>query len=284
MAEEEDVKIKKRSNVSRQYYSLPEDELQALIVRAKNHDSQAQLKLLEIFTPYFNKFVMLLYYGKLDLSFYDVRRFVGLFVPDKGLNFYLARNKLNRDGLSKVNDIVRPLVGMINRYGTEEDVRQTVHMTFLQCVERYTPKNNKDGELIPFSAYLYNYFYFLLSRHVKELHIGQLGRKTFPLTVTNTTGDSDDSDNISEIDPADPDQVEDQLGPEFIDEHWVIGETCGPPFDKLTIKERQILKWKYVDGLKASEIKRRITEHPNTTRESINRIKSFIKEELAEEF
>jgi hypothetical protein len=269
----------KHKNVSKQYYNLPEDELQALIIRAQKHDSVAQEKLLEVFHPYFNKYIMLLYYGKLDLGFYDIRRFIGLFVPDKGLNYYLVRNKLNRDGISKVNDVVKGLVYMINRYGTEEDLRQTVHMTFLQCVERYSPKSNKDGDLIPFSAYMYNYFFYLLSRHVKELHIGQLGRKTFPLMVTNNA-DGDDSDNMSELDPPDPDQVEDQIGPEFIDEHWVIGETCGPPFDKLTIKERQILKWKYVDGLKASEIKRRITEHPNTTRESINRIKTFLKEEL----
>lgn len=326
-------KSKKQNNVSKQYYSLPEEKMQALIRDAQKGHTPSQEKLLEVFAPYFNKYFMLLFYQKIDYSFYDIRRFVNLFVPDKSLNYYLVRNQLNRDGLSKVNDYMHRILGMVNRLSTEEDIMQTLHMTFLQSIERYSPSYrdiegrrfpngkktfqlgkmiavydedgesvlDKDGEqvreieinpftgkpfteadgiLIPFSGYIYSYYYYLLAKNVKQLHIGQLGAHTFSLMATES---SDPDAPSTEIDPADPELTEDRLGPEFIDEHWVIGETCGPPFDKLTIKERQLIKWKYVDGLKASEIKRRITEHPNTTRESINKIKSTIRNSLADE-
>lgn len=280
---DETTKPAKKKNFSKQYYQIPEEELQIYILKAKDGDPSAQMKLLEIFHPYFNKYLMLLYHGKYDLGFYDIRRFIGLFVPDKGLNFFLIRNKLNKDGVSKVNDVIKGLVYMINRYGTEEDLMQTIHMTFLQCLERYNPKTNDDGELIPFSGFLYNYFFYLLSRHIKQLHIDQLGRRTFPLMLSSDNDSSEDFSQMKYQEPADPKELEANIGAEFIDEFWVLGETCSFPFNKLTVKERQILKWKYVDGLKAAEIKKRITEHPNTTRESINKIKSTIRDEINEE-
>lgn len=329
-------KKKKKKNVSKEYYSLSEDEMQALIVRAQSHDSKAQERLLEVFHPYFNKYFMLLHHGKIDLSFYDIRRFIGLFVGDKALNYYLARNKLDKDGLSKVRDIMRPIIGMVGRYSSSDEIIQTLQMTFLQCIERYNPtyrdkegrtfpngkksfqvgrmvpvldkegnkKQTSDGELIleieinaftgepfvpedgiliPFSAFIYNYYCFLLSKNVKQFHIGQLGRKTWSFALLGSVQDSDGDPSVIEIDPPDPETVEDQLGAEVIDDAWVWGDTCGPPFDALSIKERQLIKWKYVDGLKASEIKRRITEHPNTTRETLNTIREALRGALEED-
>lgn len=312
-----------KKNISKQYYQIPELELQDLIARAKDKENEAQLKLLEIFHPYFNKYLMLLYYGRYDLGFYDIRRFVGLFVPDKNLNYFLIRNKLNRDGISKVNDVVNGLVMMINRYSTEQELLQTIHMTFLACLDVYQPSyrdvegrsfningkekktfsvgitsnetgeliinpytgkpfKKEDGILVPFSGFIYNYFFFLLSRYIKTFHIDQLGRRTFPLFDSSV--DEDGEENSFTHEPADPQETEQALSADIIDEFWVLGETASHPFDKLSIKERQILKWKYVDGLKAAEIKKRITEHPNTTRESINKIKATLVEELKEDY
>ena len=42
---------------------------------------------------------------------------------------------------------------MAKRYGTEEDVRQTVDMTFFQCITRYERKDSEKGP-IPFSRIL----------------------------------------------------------------------------------------------------------------------------------
>lgn len=80
--------------------------------------------------------------------------------------------------------------------------------------------------------------------------------------------------NIDTIDHA----VTDLMFSEPIDEFWVLGETATAPFDELTVQERQLLKWKYVDKYRSSEIALRITEHPNTVREHMTKIKQKIRD------
>jgi hypothetical protein len=82
--------------------------------------------------------------------------------------------------------------------------------------------------------------------------------------------------------PPEP-SVEDLLGPEIIDEFWVIGDTTIFPFDRLSIQERQLLKWRFVDGYKSSDIAQRITEHPTTVREHFNKIRLKLMETLMED-
>lgn len=106
---------------------------------------------------------------------------------------------------------------MAKRYGEEEDVRQTVQMTFFQCVKRYERKGP-----IPFSAFLYSYFFYLLKKNVDTFLIDQLGRKTFPLI-----GDDDNEKDDEEQKPgfkAPPIELtfEQMLGGNEIDELWVI--------------------------------------------------------------
>ena len=78
--------------------------------------------------------------------------------------------------------------------------------------------------------------------------------------------------------------VEDMLGPDQIDEYWVLGETAIFPFDRLTVHQRQLIKWRYIDGLKASHIAERITEHPNTCRAQLQAIRDELSLILQEEF
>ena len=65
-----------------------------------------------------------------------------------------------------------------------------------------------------------------------------------------------------------------------VDEFWVLGENTQPPFDQLSVQERQLIKWKYVDGKKSSDIAAKITEHPNTVREHISKVKIKLKDIL----
>lgn len=168
---------------------------------------------------------------------------------------------------------------MTKRYCTEEDVRQTVNMTFFQCVQRYERK----GE-IPFSAFLYSYFFYLLKKNVDTFLIDQLGRKSFAL-VDNSNQDSQQGDseapsgvNVDTLEYA----VKDLMFAEPVDEFWVLGETATAPFDLLTVQERQLLKWRYIDKKRSSEIALKITEHPNTVREHIGKIKIKLKEIIKE--
>jgi hypothetical protein len=266
------------------HYELTEEEMQELVAKAKLGDGNAQAELIKIFNNFLNKYLALIYHGKFDLGkSYDVRRFIALFVKDNIVRMYLVRNKLNPSGYKHVLECLNGIRYMAQRYGDEEDVRQTIDMTFLQCLMRYEPKESARGP-IPFSAYLYSYFFYLLKKNVDAFLIDQLGRKTFPLiSDEEAVGDGEDTDMVQGFTAPPEPSAEELLGPEMIDEYWVVGDSSMPPFDLLTVQERQLLKWRYVDGLRSSEIAVKITEHPNTVREHFNKIRARVKEIIEED-
>ena len=268
---------KEKKKYKEKYYALEEEEMQALIRAAKDGDNKAQLELLKVFDNFLKKYVNLLYHGKYNLSDYDIRRFLALFVKDSGVRYFLARNNLNPQGTKHVRECINGIVYMTKRYGTPEDVRQTIDMTFLQCVTRYERKGP-----IPFSGYLYSYFFYMLKKNVDQLLIDQLGRKTFPLITEEDRGFEDDDTQIGFRPPPLP-SAESLIGPDEVDELWVAGDTAFPPFTELTIQERQLIKWRFVDGYKSSQIARKITEHPNTVREHFNKIRAKLRDIIGEE-
>lgn len=90
-----------------QYYNLKEDEMQALIAKAKGGDERSKKELLKVFNNFLTKYTTLLYYGKYNLNDYDIRRFTSLFVKDSYIRFALMRNKLNQAGYKHVNEVLR---------------------------------------------------------------------------------------------------------------------------------------------------------------------------------
>jgi DNA-directed RNA polymerase specialized sigma24 family protein len=168
---------------------------------------------------------------------------------------------------------------MARRYGDEEDVRQTVNMTFFQCITRYQRKDSEKGP-IPFSGFLYSYFFYLLKKNVDNFLIDQLGRKSFPLLSDEVNTEEEGETQPGFKAPPVEYSLEQILGAEEINEFWVLGETCYPPFDQLTIQERQLLKWRFVDNRKSSEIAQIVTEHPNTVREHLIKVKIKVKEAI----
>lgn len=260
---------------AKDYYSLPEEEIQDLIKRSQQGDQRAQLKLLEIFDNYLWKYINLLYYEKYDLSNYDLRTFINLFVPDPGLRASVRQQKFSPPVRNGVYKVVHGIYLMTRRYGDEEDIAQTVKMAFLHCISTY----ERRGE-IPFSGFLYSYYKFILKKFVDNFLIDQNGRNTYPLIDPEQSLPEDETPVGAVAPPTD--HLEEMLGAEKIDEFWVAGDTCYPPFDVLTIQERQLLRWRYEDGYKASEIAHRITEHPNTLREHFTRIRSKLREQVDE--
>jgi len=260
-----------------QYYSLEENEMQDLIAKAKSGSVKSQEELLKVFSNFLTKYISLLYYSKYNLNDYDIRRFISLFVKDPYTRFALMKNKMSNSHLKVVNECMRGINYMAKRYGDEEDIRQTVYMTFFQCINRYERKDSAKGP-IPFSGFLYSYFFYLLKKNVDTFLIDQLGRKSFPLLDDEATSDESDENYVVGF-KADPIEysMEQMLAAETIDEFWVIGENNIPPFDKLTIQERQLLKWRYVDGERSSQISDKINEHPNTIREHLKKIKEKIE-------
>jgi hypothetical protein len=174
---------------------------------------------------------------------------------------------------------------MVKRYCTEEDVQQTIRLTFFQCINRYERRDSEKGP-IPFSAFLYSYFLYLLKKNVDTFLIDQLGRKSFPL-VTQDDIPPDSSEQELSKNGAFVDTKEyatmDILFSIDVDEFWVLGVDINPPFDRLTVQERQLIKWKYIDKKRSSEIALKITEHPNTVREHLSKIKDKLEAILRED-
>lgn len=273
---------KLQESIQQQYYKIPEEDVQRLISRAKRGHNGSQEKLLWEFRNYLNRYVTLLYHVRYDPNNYDIRKFIALYIPEPSLRYHLRRGSLNQSGVAMVSKTLYDINFMITRYCDEEDVRQTVSMTFLQCVNKYKRSRSKRNseEWVPFSGYVYSYFYYMLKKNVDHFLIDQLGLKTFPL-ITDINEESEDEIAPGFQAPAGP-TVEEMIGPEILNDNWVLGDTAFPPFDGLSINERQMLKWRYVDGLKASEIARKVTEHPNTVRENLNRIKDKLIDDFRE--
>jgi hypothetical protein len=120
-----------------QYYNLEEDEMQALIAEAKTGSEKAQEELLKVFNNFLTKYVTMLHAGKYSFNDYDIRRFISLFVKDNYVRFALMKNKLNQAGYKHVNECINGILYMVKRYCSEEDVQQTVRLTFFQCITRY---------------------------------------------------------------------------------------------------------------------------------------------------
>lgn len=269
------------SSYKEQYYSLEESEMQRLIAGAKKGNSKDQQEILKVFNNFLTKYASLLYNGKYNLSDYDIRRFISLFIKDPSTRYALMKNKLSNANLKVINECMRGILYMTQRYGEEEDIRQTVDLTFFQCIHRYERKDSAKGP-IPFSGFLYSYFFYLLKKNVDTFLIDQLGRKTFPL-LADEPGDEEEEQGVIGF-RADPIEIsmDDMLATQLIDEFWVLGENVMSPFDQLTIQERQLIKWRYVDGKRSSEISQKINEHPNTIREHLSKIKNKVKEYIIE--
>lgn len=98
-----------------QYYNLAEEEMQALIAKAKKGDQKSQIELLKVFNNFLTKYTTMIYHGKYNLRDYDIRRFTSLFIKDSFVRFALMKNKLNTAGYKHVNECLR----RYNLYGKE---------------------------------------------------------------------------------------------------------------------------------------------------------------------
>jgi len=125
---------------------------------------------------------------------------------------------------------------------------------------------------------LYSYFFYLLKKNVDVFLIDQLGRKSFPLLddEANDNGDSSEK-QVGFKAPPEEREMSDFLITEDINEFWVLGQTCAEPFSLLSVQERQLLKWRYIDNLRSSDISKKISEHPNTVREHLSNTREKVK-------
>lgn len=213
------------SSYKEQYYSLEENEMQDLIAKAKAGSMESKQELLNVFSNFLTKYVSLLYHGRYNISDYDIRRFISLFVKDSYVRFALMKQTLNSAGYKHVVEVMRGIQYMARRYGEEQDIRNTVESTFFQCIARYERRDSAKGP-IPFSGFLYSYFFYLLKKNVDTFLIDQLGRKTFPLAPDEGPENSDDEQAVGF--KAEPEELtlEQMLLTDTIDQFWVLRRRC----------------------------------------------------------
>lgn len=68
---------------------------------------------------------------------------------------------------------------MAKRYGNEEDIRQTVNMTFFQCIKRYERKDSAKGP-IPFSRIFVQLFFLSIKKERRYVFDRSIRKKDFP--------------------------------------------------------------------------------------------------------
>jgi DNA-directed RNA polymerase specialized sigma24 family protein len=274
----------KKSYKERQY-NLTNDEMYKLVMEFQAGNESAGIKMMEVFENFLANFIKLLFYGVYDRNNYELRRFIGFYVPEGYLRFKLLKNQMNSSEMKQINDVIRGISGMVQRNCEIEDVQQAINLSFLQCLRVYKPRESSQGGSVPIPNYISNYSLYLFKKATDTYLINQLGRHTFPLM--------DEKDSNEKTDYAEPVQqgmappvgpgLEEFLDREEFDERWVSGESAKGIFALLTPSERQILKWRYIDGEKASEIANRILEHSNTSRERLAAIKQKLKDAMAEQ-
>ncbi len=110
-----------------------------------------------------------------------------------------------------------------------------------------------------------------------------MGLNSFPLIEDEEVHSDDDIWQVGFTAPSTP-GVEQLIWAEEIDQDWVFGETARPPFDRLSVSDRQLLKWRYADGERATQIAKRTSEHPNTCREHLRRAKLRLDGIISEHF
>ncbi len=283
--QEKDRKKKDAASISRKYYTIPEEELQAIIVRAKSGDVAAQEQLLVVFDNFLKKYTALLFHKRCDLRDYDIRKFISLFAR-RGYSGAIQRNQIDDKVYKEVNEVLNGLHYMVQRYSDIEDVEQTVRLTFMACVSRYERRGP-----VPFSGFLYNYFFYRLKKNVEEFLISQVGRKTFGLYTEDAVSSSspmNDNSDMSQINSSVQRNTIITEAEAFteaaidIDEFWV-GGGGQYPFNQLTVNQRQLLKWRFIDGLKAPKIAEKTSEHPNTCRSQLHKIREELEDILGDQ-
>lgn len=283
---QKDKKKKDAAAISRKYYTIPEEDLQFIIKNAKRGDTVAQQRLLVVFDNFLKKYVSLLMHKRCDLRDYDIRKFVSLFAR-RGYSGAIQRNQIDDKVYKEVNEVLNGIHYMVQRYSDIEDVQQTVHVTFFQCIERYERRG-----AVPFSGFLYNYFFFRLKKNVEEYLISQVGRKTFGLYTEDAASSSSPMNDNSDMTQINSSVQRNTIVTEAqafgaaaadIDEFWVAGETAQYPFKQLTVNQRQLLKWRFIDGLKAPKIAEKTSEHPNTCRSQLHKIREEMEDILGDE-
>lgn len=256
-----------------QYNESWYEKIDQLVFDYQDGDLTAASKLIEAFDGYIEKFVRLLYEGKVNLDDRDSRRFLSLFIPDNETRKALRRKRQS----GKVRDIAHRTASFLQRScssSTREDIKQELICVLLKLANRYKKKKKRSN----FAGYIYTSFAFELNRSIRPLVRDPLtfaGNLHIPYLDTEYV--DEDGNPIDENDPYEHKLVsplDEDLGT-----NWIHGLTSNPLFSRLSALDRLILKMYYVDEFNDREISDRTGFHINTINSRRRAAKAFIERE-----
>jgi RNA polymerase sigma factor (sigma-70 family) len=212
--------------------------------------------------------------GSGDLSDADCRKFLSLFVGDKGARQALLCGRYSQEQRSTIGITLSNIVHICSFYEREEIANES-NLVLLTLAMRY----KKQGK--GFSGYIKNSYYYELGRRIKDMTQDPiLFQANSNLSFSDTEYADpnmrvDDVDMLDRIDNMIIEDEEDELG-----DSWVQGTTCCEAFEKLTSLERLLLKYHYSDKLTDRQVADRIGYHPDTIRRNRKKAVGILRREL----
>lgn len=232
-----------------------------LVLRYQNGDEKAGEELISLFYPYLLKYFKLLTEGTLDLSDKDSRKFICLFIDDAEVRKKLKRvyqpAEVRHQAYLTATMLSKNCKGI-----NPDDLMQELTFILLRIAKRYKKKKKR----VNFCGYLYNAFRYELFRTISKIIANPLvlfsesNISYYDESYINTKDNIENNPLIYINEPV-------MLIDEELGNSWIRGLTAGEGFEQLTPLQRLILKLRYQEGMKDTEIAERTGYHRNTIRQ-----------------
>ena len=238
------------------------DGLVSIFQKSFNEDATAKEKLdadkaatelINLFSPFFHKYLVVITTGDIDWKDYEQKLFVSMFMDSPVLRSALwSKKRISED---KKIQIIQRFNFIKETYGHNENeyILTDLYTAFMVLVGRYKKTNRS------FCCYLYNVFRYEMFRHIQKLLKNPLNihYKSISYDLEFPTlrkiADNCDMDEKISIDEKGLPSVS-----------WMLGQNCSEDFKTLTPLERKIISKYYIEQKTDKLIAEELGIHMNT--------------------
>lgn len=248
--------------MSNDFEKITYEELEQLVTGHRNGDKNSTRKLLQAWDRWLQKYINLLYRGRLIMTDKNLRDFIALYMPmehRKRIHQFM-RNAYSRIDIEKTVDTMRLIFSNLQYHEIENEVK----LAFLTLAKRYKSQGNY------FHIYVNRSFHYQLHRQLKLVANMEAVAAVDGghLSFWDPNSEGEDGQIYGElINEAKSSRYYVHECDDDINENWINGLTTSEAFDELTKTQRRILKLYYTDGHTDEEI----AEMMGTCRATINR-------------
>jgi RNA polymerase sigma factor (sigma-70 family) len=253
------------------------DHIDELVIRFQAGKTECGEELIEIFQPFFLKYINIVKEGKVNLKDRDSRKFIALFMNDPEVIHKLNKRFHSNETKNNAYKTILYLNNTCNLID-EEDIKQEIYLAFLTLINRWTKKKGKSN----FCGYVYNCFRYEFRRAISNLVKDPIVNNTY---VNLRYMDSENlTDDIEILDKVNTENTIMITLEEEIDNNWVRGLTCSEEFLSLTTLQRMILKEYYCDKSTDKAIAHKTGLHINTIFRNRTKAIEVLRELYAENY